>query len=68
MAKAFRLVFIACLCLILKTESCLKDKELLTSERWKEISVANVLARAPELKDIMQRASSTKCRNIFERS
>jgi len=54
MAKAFRLVFIACLCLILKTESCLKDKELLTSERWKEISVVNVLARAPELKDNMQ--------------
>ena len=54
MAKAFRLVFIACLCFILKTESCLKDKELLTSERWKEISVVNVLARAPELKDNMQ--------------
>jgi hypothetical protein len=39
---------------LLFAETCLKDKELLTSERWKEISVVNVLARAPELKDNMQ--------------
>lgn len=54
MLISFKLIFFFCTCLSLKAEACLKGKQLLSSERWKEISVESVLVRAPELKDNVQ--------------
>ena len=54
MATTFKLVVLCSLTIFLFAETCLKNKELLTGERWKQITVDSVLERVPYLRDNMQ--------------
>jgi len=54
MATLFKLVVLCSLTIFLFAETCLKNKELLTGERWKQITVDSVLERVPYLRDNMQ--------------
>jgi len=54
MATLFKLVVLCSLTIFRFAETCLKNKELLTGERWKQITVDSVLERVPYLRDNMQ--------------